>query len=110
MGSPGVSPETPALSRIQTVGMQLRQAEFQQASECMSSFQDPTSAREFEVASSAHDVLSAHHDRSVEDSELFFSAIFNEPMMPLVVLELALTTQPPRSGAMVFSNDTDFSL
>ena len=100
----------PSLSRIQTSGAQLRQAEFQQASGCMSVSHGPTSVREFEVASSAHDVLSEHHDRSFEDPDLFFNASFNVPMMPLVVLELNLATQPPRSRALVFSNDMDFSL
>ena len=62
------------------------------------------------MASSAHDVLSAHHDRSFEDSDLFFSDSFATPMMPLVVIEVNLLTQPPRTRALVFTDSMDFKL
>ena len=100
----------PSLSRVHTVGMQLRQSEYQQASECMVTSAPPSCMRDYEVASSAHDVLSAHHDRGFEDLDLFFSTVFSQPMMPLVVIEVNMATQPPRTRALVFSNSMDFSL
>ena len=50
-------------SRVQTVGAQIRQAEYQQALLRMEALADPMTLRDFEVASSAHDALPARHDR-----------------------------------------------
>ena len=106
----GCPRRSPSLTRVHTVGTQLRQAGYQQASECMTSASEACCVRDFEVASSAHDVLSAHHDRGFEDIDLFFSAMFKDHMMPLVVMELNPTNHPPRSRALVFSYSMDFHL
>ena len=100
----------PALSRVHTVGTQLRQSEYQQASGCMSTSGSPSRMRDYEVASSAHDVLSSHHDRGFEDLDLFFSASFSQPMVPLVAIEVSLATQPPRTRALVFTDPMGFRL
>ena len=100
----------PALSRVMTVGTQLRQAEFRQAVEYTSGVIQSACLRDFEVASSAHDVLSAHHDRGFEDLDLRPSATFKHSMMPLVVLELNLDSDPRHSRALVSSDTPDFSI
>ena len=99
-----------AMSRVHAIGTQLRQAEFQQAADSMAAARPPISLRDHEVASAAHDVLSGHHDRGFEDMDLFFSASFKDPMMPLVAIELNLAAHPPRSRALALSDSMDFPI
>ena len=100
----------PALSRVGTVGSQLRQSEYRKALDYVSQASQPVFLRDFEMASSAHDVLSAHHYRGFEDMDLFFSAFFKESGLPLVVVELNLDAPVNRSRALVFSDVSDFSI
>ena len=60
----------PSLSRVQTVGTLLRQEESQEAFDRMTTSCEPAGLRDFEVASSARDVISAHRDRGFEDLDL----------------------------------------
>ena len=61
----------PSLSRVRTVGAQIRQEGYHQAFSRMGNMPKPTTMRDFELSSSAHDALSAHHDRSFEDLDPF---------------------------------------
>ena len=71
---------------------------------------EPAGLRDIVVASSAHDVLSAHHDRGFEDLDLLFESSSEIPMIPLVVSELNRTAHPPSSRALVFSDNMDFAI
>ena len=90
--------------------MQLRQEEFHRPSECADVSGGPVSLRDFEIASSAHDVLSAHHDRGFGDLDLFFSSTAKRPMIPFEVLGLNLSADPPLSRDVVFSDTIDFDV
>ena len=100
----------PALSRVRTVGAQIRQEEYQQSLLFMESAPEPSTLRDFELSSSAHDALSAHHDRSFEDLNLFPIDMFKELNMALVVIELRKDSTSLTSRALVFSNTPDFEL
>ena len=115
MGPPGGSPKAPpppppSFSRGKTVGAQLRKAEFQQASLPVGISTEPAFLRDFEIASSSHDVMSSRHDRGSGALDLFFSAAFKETMIHLVVSELNLNAQHPLRRAPVFSDTTDFAI
>ena len=70
---------------------------------------DPACLRDFEISSSAHEAISAHHDRGFGYCDLFFSATFMEPTIPLVLPELNLNADPSLIRALVFSDAADFS-
>ena len=88
MGSPWRPRRPRSFSRVTNDGAQLRQSEFQQSALRVAMSTEPACLRDFEIASSAHDVMSAHHDRGFGDLDLFSIATFKEPMMPWVVSEL----------------------
>ena len=100
----------PSLSRLPTVGAQLRRSEYQQASMCMHTPADPVCLRGFEIASSARDAMSPHQDRGFGDLDSPLSVIFKEPIMSLDVLELNQKENRPMSRAMFISDSRDFSL
>ena len=51
--------------RVQMAGMQIRLSPYRQASRCVDTVTDPVFLRDFELAASARDALTARHDRGL---------------------------------------------
>lgn len=68
----------PFFSRVQLFGMHIRQAEYHRSLLCVDAMPGPSCLRDFEIASSAHDALTAHHDRGFDDLDLFLRTTFDK--------------------------------
>ena len=86
------------------------QAEYQRDLVCMGNSDDSMIMRDYQIASSAHDALSAHHDRIFEEMNLFLSGFFGELDWALVVTELKVGSPIHAILAMVLPNTENFDI
>ena len=100
----------PASTRVQTVGVQLRQHEYQSALLFARQLKTPSTQRGYGMISAAHDALSPHHDRGFEDIQLFFSSLRKTNDMSLVALEVGIGHSPVAHRALDFSDVGEFKI
>lgn len=100
----------PSLPRVQTVSTQIRQEEYQQALRRMESVLNPLTLRDYELAPSAHDALSAYHDRSFEDLDLFLRGMFQSLDLTLLAIEAQIEAPLSSSRSLVFPSLETFDI
>ena len=100
----------PAVARVHTAGLQIRQHEYQSDLTCAQRLQNPSKPRDRELISASGAVISALRDRGFGDIRLPQVSLFRTIGIGISALEVGVENSPVSHRVLIFSDLGEFQV